>query len=111
MKNWDPAELGLMDLAMESAARMGMKPYYLYRQKDIAGNFENIGYARPGREGLYNIVMMEEVQSIAAFGAGAAGKEVKSASVPNPDRHLQASRIIRTENPKNIDEYIRRQKK
>ena len=97
--------------AMDCAYSMGMKPYYLYRQKDIAGNFENIGYARPGREGLYNIVMMEEVQSIAAFGAGAAGKEVKSASVPNPDRHLQASRIIRTENPKNIDEYIRRQKK
>ena len=50
----------IMDKTQECARRMGMVLYYLYRQKNIAGNFENVGYARPGCEGLYNILIMEE---------------------------------------------------
>ncbi|MBE5905513.1 MAG: coproporphyrinogen dehydrogenase HemZ [Lachnospiraceae bacterium] len=67
-----------MELAGESAAKMGMDPYYLYRQKQIAGNQENIGYAVPGKEGLYNILIMEERQSIFSIGAGAVTKVVKT---------------------------------
>jgi coproporphyrinogen III oxidase-like Fe-S oxidoreductase len=51
-----------------------MNPYYLYRQKNMAGNFENVGYARPGCECLYNILIMEERQTILGAGCGAASK-------------------------------------
>ena len=47
-----------------------MEPYYLYRQKNMSGNFENVGYAKPGKAGIYNILIMEEKQSILACGAG-----------------------------------------
>lgn len=50
------------------------RPYYLYRQKQTAGNHENIGYARPGTESVYNIRIMEENQTIVALGAGGASK-------------------------------------
>ncbi len=94
--------------AYEAAAAMGMKPYYLYRQKSIAGNFENIGYAREGKEGIYNVMIMEEVQSIIACGAGASSKIVTEEAVPNPGRKNQMTHMIRYSNVKNIDEYIRR---
>ena len=77
---------------------MGMEPYYMYRQKNIPGNFENIGYSVPGKEGLYNILIMEEKQDIIACGAGASTKYVFPAE----------NRIERTENVKNIDHYIQR---
>jgi len=51
-------------------------PYYMYRQKNAVGNLENVGYAFPGHEGIYNILMMEEVQSIFAVGASAVTKIV-----------------------------------
>ena len=57
----------------------GLRPYYLYRQKHIAGNLENIGYAQPGWECRYNIAIMEERQSVIGLGAGASSKVV------NPD--------------------------
>ena len=41
-------------------------PYYLYRQKNMAGNFENVGYAKVDKAGIYNILIMEEKQSIVA---------------------------------------------
>ena len=63
-------------LARNCAASIGLEPYYLYRQKDMSGGFENIGYAAPGKECLYNVVMMEEVQSILGFGAGTISKKV-----------------------------------
>ena len=50
---------------------MDLFPYYLYRQKNIAGNFENVGYAKVDKAGIYNILIMEEKQSIIAAGAGA----------------------------------------
>ncbi|MBR6477831.1 MAG: coproporphyrinogen dehydrogenase HemZ, partial [Lachnospiraceae bacterium] len=58
-----------MKIAARGAQMLGMNPYYLYRQKNMSGNFENVGYAKPGKYGLYNILIMEEVQTILALGA------------------------------------------
>ena len=65
-----------MSIAAQGAAEMGMYPYYLYRQKNMSGNFENVGYAREGKAGIYNILIMEEKQSILALGAGSISKGV-----------------------------------
>ena len=65
-----------MEIAARGAADMGMAPYYLYRQKNMAGNFENVGYALPGKAGVYNVLIMEGVQSIVAPGAGTISKRV-----------------------------------
>ena len=65
-----------MRIAEEGARGMGMAPYYLYRQKNMSGNFENVGYAKDGKYGIYNILIMEEVQSIIALGAGTVTKRV-----------------------------------
>ncbi len=54
----------------------GYVPYYMYRQKNTVGNYENVGFALEGTEGLYNIYMMEEVHSIFSAGAGAVSKFV-----------------------------------
>ena len=56
-----------MEIAAAGAKAMGMDPYYLYRQKNMSGNFENVGYAKPGKYGVYNILIMEEVQTIIAW--------------------------------------------
>ena len=66
----------MVRLGAESAQRRGMRPYYLYRQKYMAGNLENVGYALPGHECLYNVDMMEETGSVLAVGAGAISKRV-----------------------------------
>ena len=55
---------------------MGLEPYYMYRQKNMSGNFENVGYATPGKECIYNNLIMEELQSIIACGAGTVSKRV-----------------------------------
>ncbi len=88
--------LSIMELTREYADKMGLKPYYLYRQKNMAGNMENVGYAREGCEGIYNMLIMEEKQTILALGAGASSKMVF------PD----GERIERVENVKNVDIYI-----
>ena len=59
-------------------------PYYLYRQKSMAGNLENIGYAKKGHECLYNILMMEEAQNILGLGVGASSKFLIGESIHNP---------------------------
>ena len=59
-----------MQIAADGARALSMKPYYLYRQKNMAGNFENVGYAREGCYGIYNILIMEEKQTFVALGAG-----------------------------------------
>ena len=64
----------MIDMAWHEAEAMGMEPYYLYRQKNMAGNLENVGYAKPGKECLYNILIMEEKQNIIAVGAGGSSK-------------------------------------
>ena len=89
---------GIMDMAAGCAAAMDMKPYYLYRQKNIAGNFENLGYAKVDKAGIYNILIMEEKQSILAAGAGAATKFV----------FAKGQRIERVENVKDVTNYIAR---
>ena len=92
-----------MKIAAAGAEKLGMKPYYLYRQKNMSGNFENTGYARPGKYGLYNILIMEEKQTIVACGAGASTKRVWTE--PNPDG---THRIERCENVKDVAQYIAR---
>ena len=94
--------------AYHKAGAMGMEPYYLYRQKMITGNFENIGYALPGKECLYNILIMEELQSIIACGAGAVTKIIRDEPAADPSRGGKLRKITRQENVKNIEEYIRR---
>jgi oxygen-independent coproporphyrinogen-3 oxidase len=64
----------MMQMAADWTERNGYAPYYLYRQKNILGNLENVGYALPGLESLYNIIIMEEVQTIIGLGCGAASK-------------------------------------
>lgn len=87
----------IMDMTAAYTARAGHSPYYLYRQKNMAGNFENVGYAKEGKAGIYNILIMEEVQSILALGAGASTKMV-----------WDKDRIERIENVKDIRNYIER---
>ena len=65
-----------VDYSRVATGLAGYVPYYIYRQKNTVGNFENVGYALEGSEGLYNIYMMEEVHSIFAAGAGAVTKLV-----------------------------------
>lgn len=65
-----------MEIAAAGAKALGMEPYYLYRQKNMSGNFENVGYAKPGQAGIYNILIMEEKENIMALGAGTISKVV-----------------------------------
>ena len=92
-----------IDLTARYAKQMGPEPYYLYRQKNMAGNFENVGYAREGKAGVYNILIMEEKQTIVACGAGASTKRVWTE--PNSDG---THRIERCENVKDVGQYIER---
>jgi oxygen-independent coproporphyrinogen-3 oxidase len=64
----------MMALAQNWTDTHGYAPYYLYRQKNILGNLENVGYALPNQESLYNIIIMEEMQTIIGLGCGAASK-------------------------------------
>ncbi len=81
----------------------GYKPYYMYRQKNTVGNLENVGFAIEGHEGLYNVFMMEEVQTIFAVGAGAVSKLVDYRGQQNASKAL----IKRISNPKYPYEYLR----
>ena len=65
-----------VDYSQLSAKNAGYIPYYIYRQKNTINNLENVGFALPGTEGLYNVYMMEEIQTIFAVGAGAVSKMV-----------------------------------
>ena len=78
------------------AAQMSMQPYYMYRQKYMSGNLENVGYALPGKECVYNIDMMEETASILSHGAGTMTKRIF---------HGQ-NRIERMPSPKDVPTYL-----
>ena len=80
----------------------GYKPYYMYRQKNTVGNLENVGFSVEGHEGIYNVYMMEEVQTIFAVGAGAVTKLV---DYKKPGKGK--TRIKRIFNPKYPYEYLR----
>jgi oxygen-independent coproporphyrinogen-3 oxidase len=76
----------------------GYEPYYLYRQKYMADNLENTGYAKPNTECVYNVDIMEEVSSIIACGANAVSKKISAVSAQD--------KIVRYGNPKDIATYI-----
>ena len=99
----------MIDLAQEAAREMGLVPYYLYRQKNIAGNFENVGYAKVDKAGIYNILIMEEKQSIIAAGAGASTKVVLPYEIDAPgSKNGRKTNLIRIENVRDVGEYIAR---
>ncbi|WP_374719458.1 coproporphyrinogen III oxidase [Parageobacillus toebii] len=85
----------MMKAAQEWTKRHGYVPYYLYRQKNILGNLENVGYALPGKESIYNIMIMEEQQSIIGLGCGASSKFVDP----------KTRKITRFANPKEPKAY------
>ena len=93
----------MVQLGLDTARALGMQPYYLYRQKGMAGNMENVGYAKIGKAGVYNILIMEEKQTIMALGAGATTKFVLPEI--NPDG---SQRIERVENVKDVKNYLER---
>lgn len=82
----------------ETLCNRGFEPYYLYRQKHMAGAGENIGYCKPEKAGLYNIRIMDEHQSILALGAGAISKRFYS----------EENRLERIPNVSNVGHYINR---
>lgn len=86
----------MMHRAHEWTAEHGYTPYYLYRQKNILGNLENVGYALPGEESIYNIAIMEEVQTIIGLGCGASTKLVNA----------ETGKITQYHNPKEPVQYI-----
>lgn len=88
----------MIHMTARYAKEMGLFPYYLYRQKNMAGNFENVGYAAPGKECIYNILIMEEKQTIMACGAGTTTKVL----------YPLENRLERAENVKDVVQYIDR---
>lgn len=100
----EDALIPVLQSASEKGLRKhGYEPYYMYRQKNKAGmtrntNQENVAYARPGKECLYNIFIMEEMETIVALGAGGSTKRVIHGE----------NRMERVENVKSVDDYIAR---
>ena len=86
----------MLKAADDVMKRLNKSPYYMYRQKNMLGNLENVGYCNTGHECLYNIYIMEEVQTIFALGAGASTKII------------DGSKIERIFNVKEVSEYINR---
>lgn len=84
----------MMNYATEWTRTHRYQPYYLYRQKNILGNLENVGYSMPNKESIYNILIMEEKQSIIGLGCGAASKFIHP-----------TGKIIRFANPKDPKTY------
>lgn len=84
--------------AVQCAKEMNMEPYYLYRQKNIPGNFENIGFSQKAKECLYNILIMEELHDIIAIGAGTSSKII------DDENHS----VARIENLKDVIRYTAR---
>ncbi len=87
----------MVDYASLRLTESGYQPYYLYRQKNMLDNLENIGWSKSGMESLYNIFIMEEIQTILAVGAGASSKLVD----------LKGKRLDRIFNYKHPLEYIK----
>ena len=88
----------MVSYAASCAREMEMEPYYLYRQKNIPGNLENVGFSKKGKECLYNILIMEELHDIIAVGAGTSSKIV----------HQEDHQVDRIENLKDMKQYITR---
>jgi oxygen-independent coproporphyrinogen-3 oxidase len=88
----------MYDKTKTLAKDLGMYPYYMYRQKNMVGNMENVGYSKEDKECIYNIQMIEDNQTIIALGADAVSKVV----------FLEENRIERFGNVKDVKEYINR---
>ena len=86
----------MLDYSLDTLRGAGYAPYYLYRQKYMSGALENVGWALPGKESVYNIVMMEELQSVISAGGGGVTKLVDPKS----------GRILRLPNPKYPHDYM-----
>ena len=86
--------------SMQLSKKLGLKPYYMYRQKNMVGNMENLGYSKEGKECIYNIQMIEDKQTIIALGADAVSKVVFLEEDKN--------RIERFANVKDVKEYVKR---
>ena len=86
----------MLNNAAKRMKKLNKKPYYMYRQKNMLGNLENVGYCDANHECLYNIYIMEEVQSIYSVGAGASTKIING------------SKIDRIFNVKEVSDYIKR---
>ena len=86
----------MLDFSLDTLRGAGYVPYYLYRQKYMSGALENVGWTRPGKASLYNIVMMEELQTVVSLGGGGVTKLVDPA----------AGRILRLPNPKYPHDYL-----
>ena len=92
----------MLSLAQEKTHAMGLEPYYLYRQKNISGNLENVGYAKYGKECIYNILIIEERLDIWAAGAGAVTRKM------HLDENGKVIATSRIEDVKDVDSYIER---
>lgn len=86
----------MIDYSGERLFAAGYRPYYLYRQKYMAGNLENTGYALPGKECVYNVDVMEEIAQNVACGANAVSKRLFG----------NEQRIERLGAPKDMATYI-----
>ena len=84
----------MLDWSRQILTTNGYIPYYLYRQKYMSGSLENVGWARPGAESLYNIVMMEELHTVVSLGAGGVTKLIRDGT------------ILRLTNPKYPHDYL-----
>ena len=94
-----------VDYSQIKVQQAGYIPYYMYRQKNTVGNYENVGFSKPSHEGLYNIYMMEEIHSIFAAGAGAVTK-----LVDNKGEYGTSGNIERLFRHKYPYEYLREDK-
>ncbi len=88
----------MVETGRKTARELGMAPYYLYKQKYMAGNLENTGYALPGHACLYNVDIMEETSHILAMGAGGISKRI----------FPEEGHIERAPNVSNIHDYLTR---
>ncbi|PYI53330.1 coproporphyrinogen III oxidase [Paenibacillus flagellatus] len=93
----------MMKMANAFMDEHGYHPYYMYRQKNILGNLENVGYALGDRDSLYNILMMEERQTIIGLGCGAVSKVLYPATTDEEGNEHQ--KIERFPNPKEPSVY------
>lgn len=101
----NPAAAQMVANSQQVLLQAGYRPYYLYRQKNMIDNLENVGYAMPGSESPYNIAMMEENQTILAAGAGSVTKLVGHDGPKRLFNYKYPSEYIR-----GMDEVLHRKK-
>lgn len=93
----DAETMRMSDVATDAVRRAGYRPYYLYRQGYMRGDLENVGYARPGAESMYNMQIMEERQTIVGIGGAAATKVIG----------VRGDRMRSVFNAKDLTTYLR----